>query len=60
MNCFRNADLSDPNQQGAISIIDKAKTALPLLILATKNGLNKLRERIGNFARGNRTSYPNL
>ena len=46
---FRNPDLSDPNQQGAISIVDKAKTALPLLILATKNGLNNLRERIGNL-----------
>ena len=46
---FRNPDISDPNQQQAINIIDKAKAVLPLLILATKNGVNNLRERIGNL-----------
>lgn len=50
LQLFRSPDLSDPNMQTAIAIVDKARISLPLLILSLKPGLKTLHERLNMLA----------
>ena len=52
LQLFRSPDLSDPNMQTAISIVDNARLSLPLLILSIKSGLLAVHERLGMLAEG--------
>ena len=46
LHLFRSPDLSDPNMQAAVSIVDKARAALPLLYLSQKPGLSEAYTRL--------------